>query len=56
MYIKLDEGLIKRIEETTGTDYDIEGNCVPKESIESMLKDLLLEIGRLEEKKVKKSV
>ena len=50
MYIKLNEDLYKKIKEITFTDYDAIGDFIPSESIEQMLEDLLLEIGRLEEK------
>ena len=51
MYIKLDEELYERIKELTCTDYDAESSFIPSESIEPMLRDLLIEIDRLEEEK-----
>lgn len=50
MYIKLNEELYKKIQEITFTDYNALGEFIPSESIEPMLEDLLVEIGRLEEK------
>ena len=50
MYIKLDEELKEKIEKITDVDYDFKGEYMPSESIEPMLKDLIYEIDKLEEK------
>lgn len=50
MYIKIDEGLYKKIQSITSTDYDAIGDFIPSESIIPMLEDLLCEIEHLEER------
>lgn len=50
MHLKIDGELKTKIEKITGTDYDFKGDFLPSENIEPMLRDLLVEIDRLEEK------
>lgn len=50
MYLELKQDLIDKIEEITCTDYERKGDYIPAENIESMIKDLLCEIDRLNEK------
>ena len=50
MYLELKQDLIDKIEEITCTDYKIKGDYIPAENIENMIKDLLCEIDRLNEK------
>lgn len=52
-YCKLHEKekeTIKRVSEITYTDYEMEGKFIPVENLIAAIEDLLLEIGRLEEK------
>lgn len=50
MYLELDKKIIDKIEEITCTDYERKGDYIPVENIENMIKDLLYEIDRLNEK------
>lgn len=50
MYLELKQDLIDKIEEITCTDYERKGDYIPAENIENMIKDLLYEIDRLNEK------
>lgn len=50
MYLELDKKIIDKIEEITCTDYERKGYYIPAENIENMIKDLLYEIDRLNEK------
>lgn len=50
MYLELKQDLIDKIEEITCTDYERKGDYIPAENIENMIKDLLCEIDRLNEK------
>lgn len=50
MYLELKQDLIDKIEEITFTDYERKGDYIPAENIENMIKDLLCEIDRLNEK------
>lgn len=50
MYLELKQDLIDKIEEITCTDYERKGNYIPAENIENIIKDLLYEIDRLNEK------
>lgn len=50
MYIKVEEDLIKKVQAITCTDYECKGDLIPHESIIPLIKDLLIEIDRLEEK------
>ena len=50
MYLELKQDLIDKIEEITCTDYERKGDYIPDENIENMIKDLLCEIDRLNEK------
>lgn len=51
MYLKLDDEVIKKIEKITINDYEISGNLVPAENIEIIIKDLIIEIDSLQERK-----
>lgn len=50
MYLDLKQDLIDKIEEITCTDYERKEDYIPAENIENMIKDLLYEIDRLNEK------
>lgn len=50
MYQMLDEKLVKEIEKLTTTEYEKFGIAVKCDGIEGMLRDLVSEIHRLEEK------
>ena len=50
MYLELKQDLIDKIEEITCTDYERKGDYITAENIENMIKDLLYEIDRLNEK------
>ena len=50
MFIKLDEKIIKKVEELTLTKVNREDEFVYAEDIQSMIEDLLIEIDELNEK------
>ena len=50
MYIKIDSNLYEKIKDITMTDYEIEGEYLPVDSVIPMLQDLLYEIENKEEK------
>lgn len=50
MFIKLDEKIIKKVEELTLTKVNREDEFVYAEDIPSMIEDLLIEIDELNEK------
>lgn len=53
MYYKLDVGefaKIREVEKITCTDYDLSGDFIPVENMMAAIEDLLIEIGRLEER------
>lgn len=50
MYIRIDSDTLKKAEDITGTDYDTFAGMLPADSIEPMIKDLIYEVHRLEEK------
>lgn len=53
MYYKLDSDGLEKINEAskiTFTDYELLGNFIPVENMMNVIEDLLLEVGRLEEK------
>ncbi len=49
MYLKLEEEMLKRIQNITGTDYEAEGNFLTIDSVGEIIADLLLAVDRLEE-------
>lgn len=53
MYLKLSEKeleIIKKISKITMTDYELEGDMLPEDSITVMLEDLLIEYNYIKEK------
>lgn len=50
MYLELNNEKIKKVENITNTDYEVKGNLVPAENIETMIENLLIEIDCLQEK------
>ena len=50
MFIKIDEKIIKKVEELTLTKVNREDEFVYAEDIQSMIEDLLIEIDELNEK------
>lgn len=53
MYYKLDNDELEKVNKAskiTCTDYDLKGNFIPVESMIAVIKDLLIELDRLEEK------
>lgn len=50
MYLELSDEIIKKVENITNTDYEVKGNFIPAENIETMIEDLLTEIDGLQEK------
>lgn len=48
MYIELNERLINKIN-NLGTDYELKGNMLPAENLESLLEDLFIELDEKEE-------
>ena len=50
MRIKVNDELIKQVQEITQTDYELQGLFLPIDSVESIINDLLYEIRHLEEK------
>lgn len=53
MFYKLDQReleTINRVAKMSLTDYELEGNMIPVDSLICAIEDLLVEIGRLEEK------
>lgn len=50
MYIKIDEELYKEIHDLTNTNYEIEGDMLPIDSIIPMLKDLLYRYKKIEDR------
>ena len=50
MFLKLEDEMLKRIQDITLTDYEAKLGYVPAESVTEMIADLLLEIDRLEER------
>lgn len=50
MYIRIDSNVLKQVEEITSTDYDTFAGMLPSESIEPMIRDLICEVHKLEEK------
>lgn len=50
MYLKMNEEKLKDIEKITMTDYEREGMFLPMEMVESIIDDLLVELGVLQEK------
>ena len=51
-YMLSDDELEKlfRVSKMTMTDYELIGNIIPVESLMSIIEDLLVEVGKLEEK------
>ena len=49
MYYKIDEEVLKEIQNITNTNYEKEGEFLSIESINDIIEDLLLEIEHLEE-------
>lgn len=50
MYLELNNEKIKKVENITNTDYEVKGNLVPAENVETMIENLLIEIDCLQEK------
>lgn len=50
MYLKIDEEILKKIQDITMTNYEAEGCYLPADSINDIIEDLLLEIDRQEER------
>lgn len=53
MFYKLDDrelATINKVAKMSLTDYELEGNMIPVDSLICAIEDLLIEIGRLEEK------
>lgn len=48
MYIELNERLVNKIN-SLGTDYELKGNMLPSENLQSLLEDLFIEIDEKEE-------
>lgn len=48
MYIELNERLINKLNKL-GTDYELKGNMLPVENLQSLLEDLFIELEAKEE-------
>ena len=50
MYLKIDEEVMKKLQDITNTDYEAEGILLPVENINNIIEDLMYEIDYLQEK------
>lgn len=48
MYIELNERLVNKIN-SLGTDYELKGNMLPSENLQSLLEDLFIELDEAQE-------
>ena len=48
MYVELNERLVNKIN-SLGTDYELKGNMLPSENLQSLLEDLFIELDEAQE-------